>query len=251
MKKINIEINKKSTLDIVESKELCDEIYFLKYDLISLSSYNFILHYCDTENHYFSTVMKVIEKSPLNITVKKINDNCYNFMAKMKPLKNEYTMIDFNINIYGEQFNYTVNNKDAMLLFDSDEECQKMIFDFMKFINDTIWYIHKPTTIVVVENLKEKKTNYKRKGGKKLSIVKYVYKTVHKISSIKSHTEKTTTTYSKREWNVTEWTRKGHYRTYRDKTTGDVIKTVWIEKTVCKPHGKIKENSSFKITKFA
>lgn len=250
MKKINIEINKKSTLDIVESTEFCDEIYFSKYDLISLSSYNFILHYCDTENHYFSTIMKDIEKSPLNIMVKKINDNCYNFIAKMKPLKKEYNMIDFNINIYDEEFNYTINSKDTMLLFDNDKQCQTMIFDFMRFINMAVYYIHKPTTIISLENFREQKISHKRKNGKKISVTRYVYKTIHKISSVKNNTEKITT-YNEREWNVTEWTRKGHYRTYRDKTTGEVIKTVWIEKTVCKPHGKIKDNPSYKITKFA
>ena len=81
--------------------------------------------------------------------------------------------------------------------------------------------------------------------------MRYVYKTVYKVNdvnmdlggnAVRQHPSK------EREYLKEEWQRRGHYRTYRNKETGEVTKEVWIKPTTCRAKGKVKQEQQYKIT---
>ena len=124
--------------------------------------------------------------------------------------------------------------------------------ELCSIIREVLDFLDKPTTIQTVVNTKQAikpKANGKKKVNRKKANVRYVYKTVHRIVNVDTESKASRKKYAEREWNKEEWTRQGHYRTYRSKTTGQIIKQIWIEPTVCRAHGKVKENQNLKITK--
>lgn len=128
----------------------------------------------------------------------------------------------------------------------------KKIGELCDMVREVLDFLDKPTTVQTVTNTKQAikpKTNAKKKVNRKKANVRYVYKTVHKVVNVDTESRTSRKKYAEREWNKEEWTRQGHYRTYRSKTTGQVIKQVWIEPTTCRAHGKIRENQNLKITK--
>lgn len=122
-------------------------------------------------------------------------------------------------------------------------------------LSATLNYLDKPTTVKTTSVIKTPRSLKKRSKGKKQS-VKYVYKTVYKIKKIANDTphvkrevEEIVNNKKEREYLKEEWKRKGHYRVYRNKETGEIVKEVWIKPTICRAKGKIKEEQKYKITK--
>lgn len=128
----------------------------------------------------------------------------------------------------------------------------KKIGELCDMVREIMAFLDKPTTVQTVTNTKQPikpKTSSKKKVNRKKANVRYVYKTVYKVTNVGANATTGRKQYAEREWNKEEWTRQGHYRTYRSKTTGQIIKQIWIEPTVCRAHGKVKENQNLKITK--
>lgn len=123
----------------------------------------------------------------------------------------------------------------------------------MGLLYTVLSHMDKPTTVKTVSKTKTPKTSTKRQSkGKKKSKVRYVYKTVYKVNdvnmdlggnAVRQHPSK------EREYLKEEWQRRGHYRTYRNKETGEVTKEVWIKPTTCRAKGKVKQEQQYKITK--
>lgn len=120
----------------------------------------------------------------------------------------------------------------------------------VRLLEGVLDHLNAPTTVKKVESIKIPKIKKKRSKGKKTN-VKYVYKTVYKVTDVNLNVEQSEikTPYKEREYLKEEWQRKGHYRFYRDKETGEVVKKVWIKPATCKAKGKIRENQNYKITK--
>lgn len=115
-------------------------------------------------------------------------------------------------------------------------------------------FMNEPTSIKEVSNIKEVVTKAggkrKSKKGGKNSGKRYVYKTLYKVSgTVNNAPSSNRTLYKQREWIKSEWERKGHYRHYRDKETGEIVKSVWIKPSTCRVKGKVKEQQDFAITK--
>ena len=139
---------------------------------------------------------------------------------------------------------YQINQCDLTKNYiQSMEIAQRML----GLVSTVLTHLNKPTTVKTVESVKIPRTKKKRVKGKK-SPVRYVYKTIYKVSQV-GEPQVTKGVYKEREYVKEEWERKGHYRAYRDKETGEIIKEVWIKPATCKARGKIKENQNYKITK--
>lgn len=142
---------------------------------------------------------------------------------------------------------FTLNSKNKLSFNSTMDDGEAFAQTTIQFVGKILTYLDKPTTVKEISVVKEKR----KKSGKHKSRkpnVQYVYKTVCKVVNISP--EKTSrNTYKEREWNKEEWARRGHYRVYRDKNTGEIKKRVWINSTTCKAHGKIKENQHVKITR--
>lgn len=150
------------------------------------------------------------------------------------------------------------SHMDAPQLFDCEYSsqphfCEMKADEMCGILREVFEFLNKPTTIKTVEDVREAvatKQKPKKKVARKKPKVRYVYKTIHKIANINTEDSGSSRRpYSEREWNKEEWTRQGHYRTYRSKTTGQIIKQIWIEPTVCRAHGKVKQTQNLKITK--
>lgn len=123
----------------------------------------------------------------------------------------------------------------------------------MGLLYTVLSHMDKPTTVKTVSKTKTLKTNTKRQSkGKKKSKVRYVYKTIYKVSNVNIGSDSNTVKRhpsKEREYFKEEWQRRGHYRTYRNKETGEVTKEVWIKPTTCRAKGKVKQEQQYKITK--
>ena len=150
------------------------------------------------------------------------------------------------------------NHMEAPQLFDCEYSnqpnfCELKAIELCGILREVFEFLDKPTTVKTVESVKEvvkPKQKSKKKVSRNKPKVRYIYKTVHKIVNVNAEENGSSRrTYSEREWNKEEWTRQGHYRTYRSKTTGQIIKQIWIEPTVCRAHGRVKQTQNLKITK--
>lgn len=189
--------------------------------------------------------LKFFMSLPYKITVKKIDTNTLKISVVIIAPKATQLMVGYTLNIADDStcdVTHAVNTQGGI----EAVECTTL------FIAKILNYLDKPTTVKEVHSVREPKTGSKKKkkAGKKKSPVQYVYKTVCKVTNIT--VEKSTgarRNTAEREYNKEEWERRGHFRTYKDKRTGEVRKRVWIESTTCHARGKIKENQHMKITR--
>lgn len=191
--------------------------------------------------------LKFFMTLPYKITVKKIDANTLDVLVTIVSAKKTQKVIECTVNTANEIVLNVIDGGHSI-----ESEGEDVVMLTLQFVGKLLTYLNKPTTIKEVTSTKQAKTknNKKKKTGKKKAPVQYVYKTVYKVSDIT--VEKSTRARrqsAERQWNKEEWQRRGHYRVYRDKNTGEIKKRVWIDTTVCRAHGKIKENQNFKITR--
>lgn len=189
--------------------------------------------------------LKFFMSLPYKITVKKIDVNTLKISVAVIAPKATQVMVDYTLNAVDDSTCDVVHGVDSQGGIEA-VECTTL------FIGKLLNYLDRPTTVKEVHSVKEPKTSSKKKkkAGKKKSPVQYVYKTVCKVTNIT--VEKSTGTrrnMTEREYNKEEWERRGHFRTYRDKHTGEIKKRVWINSTTCHARGKIKTNQHMKITR--
>ena len=134
---------------------------------------------------------------------------------------------------------------------ESMDKVRLLALGMIGLLKTVLSHMNKQTVIKEVSNVRVTKTsNKKRSKNNKKTKVRYVYKTVYKIKGVNISSDKQTVKKSgKREFVKETWKRKGHYRTYRNKETGEVVKRIWIESTTCHASGKTKKEQQYKITK--
>ena len=155
---------------------------------------------------------------------------------------NEGLFISFH---YNKALPIPMIDKVGELVEDNTLVNRKIAYDVMQLLVNTVDYLERPTTVKFVDEIRvPKKTSQgskKRKNG-----VKYVYKTVYKVKEVTNPTGRQN---REREYYKETWERKGHKRVYRDKSTGKIVKEVWIKPATCHAKGKIKEQQTLRITK--
>lgn len=90
----------------------------------------------------------------------------------------------------------------------------------------------KSSTVSKINKKKKQKSKGKSKSNQSVKLITKNKYFVKDISLVENDSEKRD--YSRE---VEKWTRRGHKRVYRDKITGEIKKTVWIEPHVCKANG--------------
>lgn len=134
---------------------------------------------------------------------------------------------------------------------ESTDKVRLLALGMIGLLKTVLSHMNKQTVIKEVSNVRVTKTsNKKRSKNNKKTKVRYIYKTVYKIKGVNISSDKQTVKKSgEREFVKETWKRKGHYRTYRNKETGEVVKRIWIEPTTCHASGKTKKEQQYKITK--
>lgn len=188
--------------------------------------------------------LKFFMSLPYKIEVKKLDKNKSSISMTIISPKKNVKNIEFTASITQNTV-YEVHD----LVSTETGEGYDLATVILEFVGKILNHLDKPTTIKEIHRTKEPKRPTKKRKQNKKNNVQYVYKTVYKITNIQSEKKTTRRSSSEREWNKEEWTRRGHYRIYRDKETGEIKKKVWIDKTVCHAHGKIKKNQHYKITR--
>lgn len=188
--------------------------------------------------------LKFFMSLPYKIEVKKLDKNKSNVSMTIMSPKKIMKNIEFTASI-AQNIVYEVHD----LVSTETGEGYDLATVILEFVGKILNHLDKPTTIKEIHRTKEPKRPTKKRKQNKKNNVQYVYKTVYKVTNIQPEKKTTRRSSSEREWNKEEWTRRGHYRIYRDKETGEIKKKVWIDKTVCHAHGKIKENQHYKMTR--
>ena len=136
-------------------------------------------------------------------------------------------------------------NKDiGRAIFKSEQEQEGIIKDILSIHSSLMAFVENFETEIVVREERENKKgkaksksrkNKAKKGGTSKLIKKRVYTIPKNIKEVLDGNNKDKRGYARQ---VDEWTRRGHWRKYRD-NEGKVTKKVWINQIVCKSNGKV------------
>lgn len=253
-KNLFLTINENVVKQLKESAEINVDVKKISYQHIEITTPNFLttiesmldarpeVRNDPKEMQYLEFFMSL----PYKVVIDKLSVDTVKISTTIMSPKKMLKSVEFTVNTTEKPI-YEVSYLASSELGDGTDLAEATL----QFIGKLLNHLDKPTTVKEIHSVKELKTSSKKKkkAGKKKSPIQYVYKTVCKVTNIQPEKSAARRPYSEREWNKEEWTRRGHYRIYRDKNTGEIKKRVWINSTTCHARGKIKTNQHMKITR--
>lgn len=240
-----------------------DDMFKLPTEKVELKLYNYLTSVEQTKKD-LSHLFALANKKQTEIAMKALNDYANSdIVITYKQVSNEEIMVEANTtfkhilfsNSNLIKFRYTVKGCEVLdfsSISNDSTQGRVIAYKMMGLLHSVLTYMEEPTTVKEVSTGKVvKPSNNKKRSKNKKAKVRYIYKTIYKVKDINTQSKtKTKRSPSKeREYLKEEWQRKGHFRTYRNKETGEVTKRVWIESTTCRAKGKVKDEQQYKITK--
>lgn len=241
-----------------------DGMFKLPTDKVELKLYNYLTSVEQTKKD-LSHLFALANKKQTEIAMKALHDYANSdIVITYKQVSNQEIVVEANTTFKHVMFSnntlikfrYTIKGCEVLefsSVSEDDTQGKVIAFKMMGLLHSVLTYMEEPTTVKEVSTNKVAKpnNNKKRSKNKKKSKVRYIYKTIYKVKDINVQDKPRARRSSgkEREYLKEEWQRKGHYRTYRNKETGEVTKRVWIESTTCRAKGKVKDKQQYKITK--